>query len=130
MEEKVVRWGLVATMFITAAVVSLGSPSSAVANVIWGLSQYIGEVGALTLIWILFPEKRIRGLVVPLAFYYLTDMVLCSMYYIDKELYTVVNTNYSYLITLCVGVVTMIAYAVYNKKNESVVKRKFDSITP
>lgn len=120
--EKIVVYGLIATMTFTAAVVTF--EANVVTEVLWTLSQYIGEVVAIVFIWLMFPSKLVRGLLVPCGVYYLTECVMGCMYFIDIEAYTLINTKYTYLLTVGVGFSSTLSFLIHTHTNDRMVKKE------
>lgn len=79
-----------------------------IASLLYVLMTYSAEAILIFLVLKVFPSKRIRLHMKALSLYFIYDMITKMSYYIDSDLFTILNNKIAYGFIIFVGVILVI----------------------
>lgn len=121
--EKAVKYSLISYITLVVVYMTLGNLSP-ILSALNDLMIYIPTFIFLRFIWLLFPDKIIRGFTFPIGTYFIYRCVLTAVYRYDVNLFDTLNTKYHYLFSLGIGLVFLAVYLVYKFKRHGRMDKK------
>lgn len=123
-ELKVFRCIVISLFVIISSIIGIGESLGIAYPLIYEFIKFLPIALLTILTWMLFNDKIIRGFTIPVCSYYIYDSFLSTLYYVNPVLCEKLNTKYSYLFSIFLGILLLIIYWFYKNKRNGRMDKK------